>query len=184
MEKVVVVVVVTIREGSLGSGIRLDWENFRDPRLLIASSDKNEWSTLVNLMRCGASGKLTTRVANRSWKSFSGIRSMSSQSRGNAYPGKWAVIGRHAQQARRCLMHLVVAAWNEGDRDGSWCISGSVRVCLGGRVRLEQRLTLVGSRVLGVGFRMRRGRDGRVAAGGSSGVVNFSIARLGVRRSR
>ncbi len=39
MEKVVVVVVVTILEGSLGSGIRFDWENLRDPRLLIASSD-------------------------------------------------------------------------------------------------------------------------------------------------
>lgn len=42
MEKVVVVVVVTIRDGSFGSGIRLDCENFRDPKLLIASSDKNE----------------------------------------------------------------------------------------------------------------------------------------------
>lgn len=40
MEKVVVVVVVTILEGSLGSGMRLDWENFRDPRLLIASSER------------------------------------------------------------------------------------------------------------------------------------------------
>ena len=39
MEKVVVVVVVTIRDGSLGSGIRLDWENLSEPRLLIASSD-------------------------------------------------------------------------------------------------------------------------------------------------
>jgi hypothetical protein len=39
IEKVVVVVVVTILEGSFGSGIRFDWENLRDPRLLIASSD-------------------------------------------------------------------------------------------------------------------------------------------------
>lgn len=39
IEKVVVVVVVTIREGSFGSGIRFDWENFKDPRLLMASSE-------------------------------------------------------------------------------------------------------------------------------------------------
>lgn len=38
MEKVVVVVVVTIRDGSLGSGIRFDWENLREPRLVSASS--------------------------------------------------------------------------------------------------------------------------------------------------
>ena len=42
MEKVVVVVVVTILDGSFGSGMRLDWENFRDPKLLMASSDKKE----------------------------------------------------------------------------------------------------------------------------------------------
>lgn len=51
MENVVVVVVVTIREGSLGSGIRLDWENLSDPRLFMASSDKNEWSTRLNRIR-------------------------------------------------------------------------------------------------------------------------------------
>ena len=45
MENVVVVVVVTIRDGSFGSGIRLDWENLRDPRLFIASSDVNVCST-------------------------------------------------------------------------------------------------------------------------------------------
>lgn len=38
MEKVVVVVVVMIRDGSLGSAERLDWENFREARLLHASS--------------------------------------------------------------------------------------------------------------------------------------------------
>jgi len=32
MEKVVVVVVVTTRVGSRGSGPRLDWENFNDAR--------------------------------------------------------------------------------------------------------------------------------------------------------
>ena len=39
IEKVVVVVVVTTRDESLGSGMRFDWENLREPRLLIASSD-------------------------------------------------------------------------------------------------------------------------------------------------
>ena len=38
MENVVVVVVVTIRVGSLGSGTRCDWENFREARLVAASS--------------------------------------------------------------------------------------------------------------------------------------------------
>jgi hypothetical protein len=38
MEKVVVVVVVTTREGSLGSGPRLDCENLREARFCAASS--------------------------------------------------------------------------------------------------------------------------------------------------
>lgn len=38
MVNVVVVVVVMMREGSLGSAERLDWENLRDERLLHASS--------------------------------------------------------------------------------------------------------------------------------------------------
>lgn len=41
IEKVVVVVVVTIREGSFGSGMRLDWENFNELKLLMASSEVN-----------------------------------------------------------------------------------------------------------------------------------------------
>lgn len=51
MEKVVVVVVVTIRDGSLGSGMRFDWENFKDPKLLIASSDVKVCSNLVKRTR-------------------------------------------------------------------------------------------------------------------------------------
>lgn len=71
MEKVVVVVVVTIREGSLGSGIRFDWENLRDPRLLMASSERNVWSTRVRRTLCEESGsKLTIKVAYRSLKSY------------------------------------------------------------------------------------------------------------------
>lgn len=38
MEKVVVVVVVTMREDSRGSGPRFDWENFSEARFLAASS--------------------------------------------------------------------------------------------------------------------------------------------------
>jgi hypothetical protein len=38
IEKVVVVVVVTILVGSFGSGMRFDWENLRDPRFVRASS--------------------------------------------------------------------------------------------------------------------------------------------------
>lgn len=38
IEKVVVVVVVITRDGSLGSGPRLDWENLRDARFAAASS--------------------------------------------------------------------------------------------------------------------------------------------------
>jgi hypothetical protein len=38
MENVVVVVVVTILDGSLGSGMRLDCENLREPRFVMASS--------------------------------------------------------------------------------------------------------------------------------------------------
>ena len=71
MEKVVVVVVVTMRDGSLGSGIRFDCENLREPRLLMASSDKNVCSILVNLTRWAPNGnKLTIKVEKRSLKSY------------------------------------------------------------------------------------------------------------------
>ena len=69
MEKVVVVVVVTIRDGSLGSGIRFDCENLRDPKLLIASSDVKVCSIFWKRTRCGPSGKLTIKVEKRSLKS-------------------------------------------------------------------------------------------------------------------
>lgn len=44
IEKVVVVVVVTTRDGSLGSGPRFDWENLREAKFWAASSlgDGNE----------------------------------------------------------------------------------------------------------------------------------------------
>lgn len=70
MEKVVVVVVVTILEGSLGSGMRFDCENFSEPRLLMASSERKVYSTFDNRTRCAERGsRLTMRVANKSLKS-------------------------------------------------------------------------------------------------------------------
>ena len=71
------VVVVTIREGSLGSGIRFDCENFSDPRLLIASSEENVCSILEKRTRCGVSGRLTMSVENKSLKSLVNGRSSS-----------------------------------------------------------------------------------------------------------
>jgi hypothetical protein len=69
MEKVVVVVVVTTRDESFGSGIRFDCENFRDPRLVIASSDVKVKSIMRNRTRCGVRGSETIRVENKSLKS-------------------------------------------------------------------------------------------------------------------
>ena len=69
MEKVVVVVVVTILDGSFGSGIRFDCENFNDPRFVIASSVVKVCSIREKRTRCGVSGRLTMSVAKRSVKS-------------------------------------------------------------------------------------------------------------------
>lgn len=69
MENVVVVVVVTIRDGSFGSGIRFDWENLREPRFVIASSVVKVCSTFENRTRCAVSGRLTMSVEKRSLKS-------------------------------------------------------------------------------------------------------------------
>ena len=77
MENVVVVVVTTHLDGFFGSGMRLDWENFKDPRLVMASSDRKVSSTLENLTRCGVNGRLVTRVENRSLKSLVKGRSSS-----------------------------------------------------------------------------------------------------------
>ena len=51
IEKVVVVVVVTIRDGSFGSGIRFDCENFSEPRFVMASSVVKVCSIRVNRTR-------------------------------------------------------------------------------------------------------------------------------------
>lgn len=48
MEKVVVVVVVTILDGSFGSGMRFDCENLREPRFVMASSVVKVCSILEN----------------------------------------------------------------------------------------------------------------------------------------
>ena len=70
IENVVVVVVITHREGLFGSGIRFDCENFNEPRFVIASSERNVSSTLEKRTRCGVRGKLVTIVENRSLKSL------------------------------------------------------------------------------------------------------------------
>lgn len=49
IENVVVVVVVTILLGSFGSGILLDWENLRDPRFPMASSEVKLKAYVLNL---------------------------------------------------------------------------------------------------------------------------------------
>lgn len=64
-------------EGLVGSGMRLDCENLRDPRLVIASSDRNVSSILVNLTRCAVRGKLVMSVEKRSLKSLEKGRSSS-----------------------------------------------------------------------------------------------------------
>lgn len=82
IEKVVVVVVVTMRLGSFGSGMRLDCENLREPRFLMASSGKKEWLTLGDqnrdreLVELVSSFRLTMRVVNRSSKSRVNGRSL------------------------------------------------------------------------------------------------------------
>lgn len=72
IEKVVVVVVVTTRDESLGSGMRLDWENLREPRLVMASSEVNVKSIILKRTRWGVSGSETMRVEKRSLKSYHG----------------------------------------------------------------------------------------------------------------
>jgi hypothetical protein len=95
IEKVVVVVVVITREGSLGSGPRLDCENLREARFAAASSlaRVREWEFRIRWWRrnqethvekefgkdrknclCVVSCKETTRVAKRSRVSWKGER--------------------------------------------------------------------------------------------------------------
>ena len=57
--------------------MRLDWENLREPRLLIASSDVNVCSTLWKRTRWGVRGRLTIKVEKRSLKSRVNGRSSS-----------------------------------------------------------------------------------------------------------
>src|ERR1700761_643341 len=81
IEKVVVVVVVITREGSLGSGPRLDCENLREARFWAASSLKRmrsghtvgrtayvekELAKVLKNCLCGPSWRDTIRVAKRS----------------------------------------------------------------------------------------------------------------------
>jgi hypothetical protein len=66
MEKVVVVVVVTMREASLGSVVRLDWEKRRDARLAAASSVVKEFGYDLKKRVCVESSSETIKVANKS----------------------------------------------------------------------------------------------------------------------
>jgi hypothetical protein len=121
MEKVVVVVVVTILEGSFGSGMRFDWENLREPRLVRASSVVKVCSTFVKRTRWGVKGKLTINVEKRSLRSckgrrVSGERSIN-KSETEAYSCEWAVIIGLTQQTGRGLMHLLPVAFFFVERD-------------------------------------------------------------------
>lgn len=92
IENVVVVVVVTIRAGSLGSGMRLDCENLSEPRFVIASSVVNVWSIRLNRTRCGVRGSETMRVAKRSFRSCDDVSIHAGQSvRGDARSGEQTV---------------------------------------------------------------------------------------------
>lgn len=66
MLNVVVVVVVTTREGSFGSGVRFDCENLRAERFSAASSVVNELEYDLNICRCVVSCREAIRVAKRS----------------------------------------------------------------------------------------------------------------------
>lgn len=74
IEKVVVVVVVTILVGSLGSGMRFDCENLSEPKLVRASSVVKLCSWREKRTRCELSGKLTMSVENKSLKSCRHVR--------------------------------------------------------------------------------------------------------------
>jgi len=66
MENVVVVVVVTTREGSLGSGPRFDCENLREAKFCAASSVENEFANVRKNCLWDESCNDTMRVAKRS----------------------------------------------------------------------------------------------------------------------
>jgi hypothetical protein len=66
IEKVVVVVVVTTREGSLGSGPRFDCENLSEAKFCAASSVENELGNVRKNCLWDESWSDTIRVAKRS----------------------------------------------------------------------------------------------------------------------
>jgi len=105
-----VVVVTTHLEGFLGSGMRLDCENFKDPRLVMASSDRKVSSTLENLTRCGVSGKLVISVENKSLKSL--VNGLSSSVMRRILDEVW------------CILPLFLSGFGIGGIDvlilGSW----------------------------------------------------------------
>lgn len=110
-----VVVVTTHLAGFLGSGIRLDWENFREPRLVMASSDRKVSSTREKRTRWGVSGRLVTRVEKRSLKS--------------RVKGRSSSVMRRILDEVWCILPLFLSGVGIGATDvldrGSWAGSGT-----------------------------------------------------------
>lgn len=69
--------------------MRLDWENFNDPRLVIASSERNVSSTRLKRTRCGVNGKLVIKVENKSLKSL--VKGRSSSVMRNTFDDVWCM---------------------------------------------------------------------------------------------
>lgn len=109
MEKVVVVVVVTTRDESLGSGMRLDWENLRDPRLVIASSDVKVWSIILKRTRWAVRGSETINVEKRSLKSL--------------VKGRSSSVIRSKRELVWCILSFVSGLGLSGGRGGTWASS-------------------------------------------------------------
>jgi hypothetical protein len=126
IEKVVVVVVTTHLDGFLGSGMRFDWENLREPKFVIASSDKNVSSILEKRTRCGVNGRLVMSVENRSLKSF--VKGRSSSVMRNIFDDVWCMrpwfrsfvdMGAVGTPLLLCdaSADVVVSGGDEGNRD-------------------------------------------------------------------
>ena len=100
-----VVVVTTHLEGFFGSGMRFDCENLREPRLVMASSERNVSSTLVKRTRCGVNGRLVMRVENKSLKSL--VNGRSSSVMRNIFEDVWCM---------RPWLLSIPAMWTTADR--------------------------------------------------------------------
>ena len=121
-----VVVVVTMREGSLGSGMRFDCENLSEPRFMMASSAVNVCSNLVNRTRWVSSFRLTINVEKRSLKSrVYGLSSAVMRRRREEVWCIFAVDMRAEAPWMVCLLLLDVdcRGWSSESVD-RWCEGG------------------------------------------------------------